>query len=172
MDQNQDPPVAVPSSGHPSLFGVTMLLVNDGDRQWVQQKLRSPNEADPVLAEIALCFKRVPFKSVAQLSPAVWSKSCPTQDEPEDDQVGSGHNAGECKSPCSMPNVSPWPRCQSFSAPATISASPAPAASRFMAWSKASCALKSTWVCQEKTRESCAAIWSRSAGSAKRKSPV
>ena len=62
---------------------------------------------------------------------------CPTQDEPEDEQAGSGHNAGECKSPCSMPNVSPWPRCGSFSTPAAISASPAPAASRFMAFSRA-----------------------------------
>lgn len=73
MDQNQNPSVAVPPSSHPSLFGFGVLLVKDGDRQWVQQKLRSPFEADPVLAEIALCFDRIPFESVAQLSPAVWS---------------------------------------------------------------------------------------------------
>ena len=48
----------------------------------------------------------------------------------------------------------------------------APAASRFMAFSRVPCASKSTWSCRKRTKESCAAIWSRSADSAKRKSPV
>ena len=33
-------------------------------------------------------------------------------------------HSGECESACSMPNVSRWPRCESFSPPATLSASP------------------------------------------------
>ena len=71
MYQNQNPSVAVPPNSHPSLFGFTVLLVKDGDRQWVQQKLGSPFEANPVLAKIAFCLDWVPLESVAQRSPAV-----------------------------------------------------------------------------------------------------
>jgi len=43
-------------------------------------------------------------------------------------------------------------RCGSFSVPAAISASPAPAASRFMPLSRAPCAPKSTWACRKTQR--------------------
>ena len=62
--------------------------------------------------------------------------------------------AGECESPCSMPNVSRWPRCESFSPPATLSASPELAAGRYMAWSSAPCVPSSTCGCRRKTRAS------------------
>ena len=96
----------------------------------------------------------------------------PTQDEPEIDEGRTRHTAGECKLPCSLPNISRRPRSSSFSTPAPLSALPAPAARRFTGWSNAPCAPASTRVCRKKTRESCAAIWPKSADSACRKSPA
>ena len=74
----------------------------------------------------------------------------PTQDEPEIDEGRTRHTAGECKLPCSLPNISRRPRSSSFSTPAPLSALPAPAARRFTGWSNAPCAPASTRVCRKR----------------------
>ena len=72
MDENQDPSVAVPPHGHPSFFRFAVLLVKNGDRQWIQEELGSMIEADSVLTQILLRLDGVPLESVAQPSPTAW----------------------------------------------------------------------------------------------------
>ena len=72
MDNNQNPSVGVPPNGHPSFFRFAVLLVKDGDGQWIQKELGSTLEADSVLSQILLRLDGVPLESVAQLSPTVW----------------------------------------------------------------------------------------------------
>jgi len=50
MDDNQEPPVAVPPKGHLSFFCFGVLFVKDGDGQRIQQEFGSTLEADAVLA--------------------------------------------------------------------------------------------------------------------------
>ena len=72
MDENQNPCVAILPNGHPSFFRFAVLLVKDGDGQWIQKDLGGTLETDPVLTQIRPRLDGVPLESVAQLSPTVW----------------------------------------------------------------------------------------------------
>ena len=50
MDDNQEPPVAVPPKGHPSFFRFGVFFVKDRDGQRTQKEFGSTLEADAVLA--------------------------------------------------------------------------------------------------------------------------
>ena len=216
-----------------------------------------PSRCLTTTRRLSLYYQRYMTRRIVQYKMSLKGGVFPTQDEPEIDEGRTRHTAGECKLPCSLPNISRRPRSSSFSTPAPLSALPAPAARRFTGhrrnaalrgpfcqypglskqrsressrsasnsaiwpksssglmlwscrpnepptldrprvgasaasssraqfpgggplrfprkpgWSNAPCAPASTRVCRKKTRESCAAIWPKSADSACRKSPA
>ncbi len=54
MDENQRPSVAILPNGHPSFLFVAVLLVKEGDGQWIQEELGS-------ISKLILCLRRFSF---------------------------------------------------------------------------------------------------------------
>jgi len=77
VDKNQDASASILPNAHPPFLIFAVLLVKDGDSQWVQKDLRRAIKAHPVFFQAFLGFDRIPLESVAQYSPADCNKQCP-----------------------------------------------------------------------------------------------
>jgi hypothetical protein len=64
MDNHKEYIVAVFTQCYPSVFDSTVLIIIDGQSEWIKKNFSGALKTHPVFPEVFYCLNRIPFKII------------------------------------------------------------------------------------------------------------